>query len=265
MAGDAAIRFAYYGKGKEIILLLHGYLESIEVWEELGGMLGKSFRVIAIDLPGHGMSTCGDKQIVTIDYMAESVAAVLEKANVNKCTIVGHSMGGYVAVALADLYPRLVERLVLFHSSPGAETPEKKQNRLREISLIEEGKKELLANINPGKGFAAQNLYQCAETIDELSLQVMMTDDEAIISVLKGMMKRPDRSNVFAAFPRPKLMIFGRDDNYIPIETAEAFIEKFPDAQHCWLEKSGHMGFIEEPDASLEILTQFIEGGIISE
>ena len=258
MAGDTAIRFADYGKGDRTVVLLHGYLESIEVWEDFGGMLGKSFRVITVDLPGHGMSTWNEREVITIDYMAETVAAILEKADAAQCTVVGHSMGGYVATALADLYPELISRLVLFHSSPEADSPEKKQNRLREIALVEEGKKELLATVNPGRGFAAENLRRFTDTIDELSLQVMMTENEAIVAVLKGMMERPDRSGVFAAFPRPRLMVFGRGDNYIPVEAAEALIEKFPDAGHRWLERSGHMGFVEEPETSLEILTQFI-------
>jgi len=259
MAGDTAVRYADYGKGDKVILLLHGYLESIEVWSDFGGMLGKQFRVIAIDLPGHGFSKWGGREVIGIDYMADTVATALEKAEVKECIAVGHSMGGYVATALAELHPSLVSGLVLFHSSPGADTPEKKEARKREIAIVEAGKKEMLADVNPGKGFAPENLKRCWETIDELGEQALMMEDQAIVGVLKGMMERRDRSDFFASLDKQRLMIFGRGDSYIPVETAEAMIEKFPSVEVEWLEKSGHMGFVEEPERSMEILSNFAE------
>lgn len=257
MAAGVAVRYADYGKGNNVICLLHGYLESIEVWDHFGGMLGKEFRIIAIDLPGHGLSDWGGKESVTMDFMAEVASDVLRKAGVEKCCLVGHSMGGYVVAAMAALHPEQLSSAVFFHSSPGGDTPEKVEFRKREIEAIRAGKKELLATINPGRGFAPQNIRKCEEQIDELAEQIMMTDDEAIIAILNGLMERPDRHAVVAALEIPVLFIFGKFDNYIPVEGAESIIEKQPRAGVAWLENSGHSGFIEEPTVSAEILSSF--------
>lgn len=255
IANDTPVRYADSGKGTQAVLLLHGYLESLEVWDDFAGELGKNFRVIRPDLPGHGFSQYQDREVITMEYMADTVADVLRQADVPKCTLVGHSMGGYVVLALAERHPDLVEGLVLFHSSPNGDTPEKAENRRREMELVEAGKKELLSRVNPGKGFADQNLRRCAETIEELAEQVMLTDDQAIVAMLKGMSERPDRNAMMRSLAVPQLMIFGRHDNFIPVEGAEKMIENQPQARHAWLENSGHMGFVEQPKESLQILT----------
>lgn len=259
MAAGVATRYSDFGKGDKTICLLHGYLESIEVWEHFGGLLGKQFRVIAIDLPGHGLSDWGTREAITMDFMAEVVSEVLRKAGVSKCTLVGHSMGGYVAAAMAALHVEQLNAVIFFHSSPSGDTPEKAEFRKREIEAIIAGKKELLASLNPGRGFAPHNIKRCTESIDELAEQTMMTDDRAIIATLNGLMERPDRDAVIAALSVPVLLIFGRYDNYIPVEVAEAIIEKHPQAQIAWLDNSGHNGFIEEPVQAAEILIRFTE------
>lgn len=258
MAGGNAVRYTDFGKGEKVICLLHGYLESIEVWESFAGQLGKTFRVVAIDLPGHGFSDYANQEIIAIDYMADIVATVLDKAGIDKCCVVGHSMGGYVAAALAVLHPEKVKSLVFFHSSPSGDSDEKKINRTREAELIIAGKKEMLATVNPGRGFAPANLKRCENAIDELSEQIMMTEDKAIIAILKGLSERTDRTEQIAALDIPVLFIFGKHDNYIPVEAAQAIVEKQPKAQVAWLENSGHMGFVEEHDASMEILRRFV-------
>ncbi len=258
MAGGTPVRYADAGKGTQAVLLLHGYLESIEVWDDFAGELGKNYRVIRMDLPGHGFSDWGGREVVGIDYMADTAAAVLELAGVERCTVVGHSMGGYVALSLAANHPEKVEGLVLFHSSPNADTPEKAANRQREIELIEAGKKEMLAKVNPGRGFAEANLRRCAEAIEDLAEQVMLTEDEAIVAVLKGMSQRKDRNEDMRRLGIPELMIFGLGDNYIPVAAAESMALAQPQARVAWLENSGHMGFVEQPRESLAILEDFL-------
>lgn len=261
MANQTAVRYDDGGKGTQVVVLLHGYLESLEVWDGLAGELGKKYRVIRIDLPGHGFSQWGDREVIGVDYMGDTVAAVLDQvlAPDEKYTVVGHSMGGYVAVSVAVNHPDRVEGLVLFHSSPNGDNPEKAENRQREIEIVEAGKKEMLARVNPGKGFASENLRKYRDTIEELAEQVMLTEDEAVVAVLKGMSERKDRSAAMRELDIPQLMIFGRADNYIPVEAAQAMAQAQPKAIVAWLEHSGHMGFVEQPKESLEILERFLE------
>lgn len=258
IAAGTPIRYSDFGKGDRVVLLLHGYLESLEVWDHFGGLLGKDYRVLSVDLPGHGFSLWQNRDVIGIDYMAEVVGSLLVKLGVSQVTVVGHSMGGYVAVALAELYGDLLSGVVLFHSSPYGDTQAKRDFRSREIEAVLAGKKELLASVNPGRGFAPTNVRRCSAAIDELSEQIMMTDDEAIVAILKGMMDRGDRSEFFKNMTLPSLMIFGMYDSYIAEDVALKMEHDFPASQVQRLENSGHCGFIEEPEKSLEILQHFI-------
>ena len=258
-AAGATVRYAWAGVGSRVVVLLHGYGESIEVWDDVAGALGKSYKVLRVDLPGSGVSDWGGREVIDIDWSAEVVAGVMEKLGIEKAAVVGHSMGGYVAVALAELFPERVERLVLLHSSPEADSDERRAQRDREIALVEQGKKELLVSMNVGRSFAPQNKKRCAEAIDELDEQLMLTPDEALLATLKGMNRRADRSAWFASTDVPRLMVFGSFDWYIPTEAAQAMAEKYPAAQTVRLDNSGHMGFIEERARVLELLEHFFE------
>lgn len=255
---NTAIRYSDFGKGEKVIVLLHGYLESIEVFEKFAGILGKHLRVICVDLPGHGFSQWQDREVIDVDFSADIVAELIKKLNLSNIYVLGHSMGGYVAVSVAQRYSDLVSGLILFSSSPAGDSDERRENREREIKLIEAGKKEMLSAINPGKGFAPMNHRRMANEIDELSEQMMIMDDEAIVATLKGLMRREDRSEFFAKTSMPRLMIFGKHDAYIPQEIAQSMIEKYPTAKHVWLENSGHNGFLEQPDESAQAILEFI-------
>ena len=103
-----------------------------------------------------------------------------------------------------------------------------------------------------------ENLRRCSEAIEDLAEQVMMTEDEAIVAILKGMSRRKDRNEEMRNLTIPELMIFGRGDNYIPVAAAETMIAAQPQARVAWLDGSGHMGFVEQPAESLAILTDFL-------
>ncbi|MFI3261744.1 MAG: alpha/beta fold hydrolase [Rikenellaceae bacterium] len=152
-AGETATRYREEGTAEKCILLLHGYMESIDVWDELFDYLKKDYRVIAYDLPGHGISEI-KSEVHTMDYLAECGMHILKDLGIEKCNIVGHSMGGYVALAFAQNYPEMCESITLLHSSPFADSEQRKKDRQKEIDLIKAGKKEMFARVNPGKCFA---------------------------------------------------------------------------------------------------------------
>ena len=257
-AAGTATRYSSFGIGEKVILLIHGYLEAIEIWDSFAGKLGKQYKVIAVDLPGSGWSDFGGKTAITMEFMADVIYDVLQKEGVSKCTVIGHSMGGYASLALAKNHPDVVEKLVLMHSSPYGDTPEKKEHRQREIEIIKQGKKELLSRLNPTRGFAKENVRRCVDTIEELAEQIMITEDDAIVATLEGMMLREDNCEFFAQAKFPRLMIFGTEDNYIPLELAQKMIESFPTAEHVIIESAGHMSFIEQPDKTLEVISNFV-------
>ena len=257
MAGDSALHICDSEVGKKCVVLLHGYLENMLVWEDFVPLLYKDVRVITLDIPGHGISVV-QGETHSMEYLADTVAAVLDKRGVAQATIVGHSMGGYIALAFAERHPERTEALVLLHSTPYADSDEKKKNRQREISLIKSGKKELLAHTAPEAGFAVENRNRFRTEIEDLQQTIYWTEDAGIIALLNGMIERKAQSEMLHALGKPILFILGRKDGYIVPEIAKKMVAEHPEAEVVWLENSGHMGFIEESKVCATALLDFI-------
>ena len=257
MAGDTALHVCDSEKGEKTVVLLHGYLESMLVWDDFIPFIYKRVRVVVLDIPGHGISEVKGS-VHTMDYLSDVVVGALDALKIDKAYIVGHSMGGYVALAMCERYPERVEGLVLLHSTPNADSEEKRKNREREISVVKSGKKELLAKSAPEAGFAVDNRRRCQPFIDDLAEIVHMTEDEGIVALLGGMMARKDQNEMLRKFAAPQLFILGKKDGYITAEVAEAMVASHPQAEVAWMENSGHMSFIEEPEACAAALLGFV-------
>ncbi len=257
MAGGTAIRYRDIGKGDKVVLLLHGYLHSLEVWDDFAGQLGKNFRVLAFDLPGHGVSeVMGD--VHTMEFLADTAKALLDKLEVDAVNIIGHSFGGYVALAFGDKYGDMVQSLTLFHSYPGADTPERAADREREIEIVLSGRKELLTSRNPSRLFAPQNSKRYSAVIDELAQQAMLTEDEGIVAILRGIAARKDMNDMLHKAPFRQLFIFGLHDQMIDAERARDIIALHPQAKSMILEESGHIAFVEEMALCVDEVGSFI-------
>ena len=256
-AGDTPVHVCDSEKGDRCAVLLHGYLESMLVWDDFVPYLYKQVRVITLDLPGHGISVVKGP-VHTMEYLADVVKDTLDALGIARCTLVGHSMGGYVALAFCEKYPERLDGVVLLSSTPDADTDEKKENRLREIKLVEAGKKDALARVAPEAGFAPENRPRMRDEIEDLVEQVFVTEDEGIVALLNGMIARKDRNAMLRETKVPVLFILGRKDGYIPVEAAEKMVAEHPEAQIVWLENSGHMGFLEEPEAAAQAILGFV-------
>lgn len=257
MAGSTALHIADSGVGEKCVVLLHGYLESMYVWDDFTPLLTPSVRVITVDIPGHGISEVKG-EIHTMEMVADVLHEMLKTLEIEKVTMVGHSMGGYVSLAFCARYPEQLEGLVLLSSSPFPDTELKRENRRREIALVRAGKKDALARVAPEAGFAPQNRQRLKSYIDDLVECVHITEDDGIVALLGGMIERVDQNEMLRKCGVPQLFIMGKHDGYIPVEAAEEFIALNPQAQVAWLENSGHMGFIEEPEACAEALLNFV-------
>ena len=188
MAGRTALHVCDSQQGERCVVLLHGYLESMFVWDDFVPLLYKRVRVVTLDLPGHGISEVRG-ECHSMEYLADVVRDALQALGIARCTLVGHSMGGYVALAFCERHPEMLDGLVLFSSTPNADTEEKRENRRREIALVRAGKKEQLARVAPGAGFAADG--RCHRGFDRTGISYGGRRD-------RGASQRDDRS------PRPQ-------------------------------------------------------------
>ncbi len=257
MAAGTALRVSDTGGDKPVIVLLHGYLESIEVWEDFTALLKPHLRVVAMDLPGHGISeTKGE--VHTMEFLADTVHAALVELGVEKCVVCGHSMGGYAALEVLRKYPEMVSGIILFHSVAFPDNEEKRESRRREIAVVEAGKKDLLAQ-TVAKSFAAANRVRFADRIEELSDQVFLTEDAGVLALLRGMGERRDNNDTLTQSTVPQMFIFGCGDEYITRESADEMVQLHPSATVLWLENSGHIGFVEESQKAAGAIIDWIE------
>jgi pimeloyl-ACP methyl ester carboxylesterase len=253
----AKIRYRVEGSGTTVVLL-HGYLESLDIWNGFSAGLAKKYRIVSIDLPGHGKSGIVS-DVHTMEIMAEAVNGVLSEIHADRCTLIGHSMGGYVTMAFADLFYERLYGYSLFHSTPFADTKEKRQARDREIEMVDQGWKDLICKTNIPRAFAGVNVKKLKNEVGRAIQIAEDTPDEGIKAVLQGMKMRPDRSQILLNSDIPVLVILGRQDNYIPFNEVKDKIKLNARGEIHVLDGSGHMGFIEEPLKSLELVTSFIK------
>lgn len=239
------------------ILLLHGYLESGRIWDPFKPFLEKDFQVFAPDLPGHGKAPVAGP-VHTMEIMAAAVFDLINKKGLGGFHLVGHSMGGYVALAFLEMFPEKVKSLTLLHSTCFADTDEKKKNRDREIALVKEGKKDLIVQTNIPMAFATERIEANMEYVEFAKETALRISDEGVLLVLEGMKRRPDRSHLLKNPGRPIQLIAGRKDNYIPFEVMEKMASFHPELRLSVLEDSGHMGFLEEKDQCAKLIRAWI-------
>lgn len=250
-------KIRYYDEGSgNVIILLHGYLETSDIWRDFIPGLADYFRLISIDLPGHGESDVFGEQH-SMEFMADAVLAVMNEEAIEKAVMTGHSMGGYVALAFVEKYPERLFAYCLFHSHPFADTDEIIANRKREIRVVESGKKDLIYPVNIPKMFADFNTDRFKQQLEHNKKIASAIPAEGIIAVLKGMISRPSRLEILEKGDIPLLMILGEHDNYIPFEEVMDGIKLPRNSELLVLGKSGHLGFIEEREKSQKAIIDF--------
>lgn len=253
--GDIRIRYDVQGSGKTVVLL-HGYLEALESWDEFAAELEDKYQVIRLDLPGHAEST-NRAPINTMDDMADGVYSVLRHLKIEKAVVIGHSMGGYATLAFAEKYPDVTAGFCLFHSSPMPDNEEKLAARDREIQLVRDGRKSLIHNTNIPKMFANDNLERLKDKVYRGKEIAAKTSGDGIISALEGMKLRPERTDVLDT-DIPKLFILGKKDNYIPFDKMHPVLDNRKNGEVVAFENSGHMGFIEEKEKAVQVIKDFL-------
>lgn len=252
------IHYRDEGRSNErTLVLLHGFLQSQDVWSCYTLSYMRTMRVLAIDLPGFGYSdTYGD--VHTMEFMADAVKAVLEAADVEQCVMAGHSMGGYVAMAFADKYYYSLRGLALLNSHALADDEERRRCREEDCRKASLNRAEYILSFmaslfDPSKRKA---LYQDVKDLQDLCLETRL---DGLVAAQRGMAMRPDRVGVLQRFEMPALFIYGKNDvrNNLDLCVSQAM-----EAQHAeilLLSNVGHMCFMEERDYVRPRLRNFVD------
>ena len=251
---NTKISFSDEGKGT-VIVLLHGFLENSSMWSKVAKELSKTNRVICIDLLGHGKTGCLG-YIHTMELMAETVAAVLNYLKVRKSILIGHSMGGYVALAFAEKHPDNMKGLCLMNSTTRADNAERIMLRNRAIEAVKTNYKSLV-RMSIANLFRPKNRLIFKEEIKIIKKEALQTPLQGYISAQEGMKIRNDREVLLHFSPYKKMLILGKKDPVIEYESVinqvrntEVEVVEFPD---------GHMSHIENKNELIIALKRFVK------
>ncbi|WP_304138701.1 alpha/beta fold hydrolase [Mesonia mobilis] len=245
------IAFTAEGKGKTIVLL-HGFLESSTIWKNVVSAFKETHQIIAIDLLGHG-KTEKLGYIHPMETMAETVHAVLSELKVEKASIIGHSMGGYVALAFAEKFPQQLEKLVLLNSSTVADSEERKENRDRAKRLVKQNKKAFISMAIKNL-FTDENRNALRTEINALVEEAVQLPEENIIASVEGLKNRKDRTEILQLYSGEKIIIAGKNDPVVPFKEIEAIAEKTNSTFISF--EDGHMSYLENEEELLKVLNE---------
>ena len=235
--------------------MLHGFLENQSMWDFFISEFSKNYRVITIDLLGHGKTECMG-YVHSMEDNADVVHAILSELRIRKAVFMGHSMGGYVALAFAELYPEKVKALVLINSTTKADSAERKINRDRAIKAVKQNYANFV-RLSISNLFSEDNRERLAEEIENVKLEALNTPLQGIVASLEGMKIRQDREVLLHFATYPILLILGKKDpvliyeeNLEQIENTDVQLVTFPD---------GHMSTIENAAELSKTLLLFLK------
>jgi pimeloyl-ACP methyl ester carboxylesterase len=240
------------------VLLIHGFAEDGSLWDQQVARLEKDHRLIIPDLPGCGRSSPLSGE-VTIDMLADAIKALLDAESIRQCTMIGHSMGGYIILAFAEKYPERLNAIGLSHSTAYGDTEEKKTARRKGIEFIRK---------NGSAAFIRQSIPNLFSDFSRKEYPGMVTglidgypdfDPDTLIQYYEAMIKRPDRTSVLTNFAGPVLFIIGKHDNVVPFEQSLRQ-SHMPALSHIYiLENAGHIGMLEDSAGSSQALHAFLQ------
>jgi pimeloyl-ACP methyl ester carboxylesterase len=246
------IFFRELGEGTPI-LFIHGFCETHEIWDGFDEKLSSYGRVISIDLPGFGKSPLPAEPL-SIDLIAGNLLDWLKEKQIERPVLVGHSLGGYVALAMAAKDPACCDKLVLLHSSVYADSDEKKANRDKVIDFVtKNGVEPFIQTFVPSLFY--NKIHPAIERVRSITIKTPLT---TLVAYTKAMRDRPSREDFFKRHPNQTLVIAGEKDEIIPLEVSKKMASISSKTIFFALPDTGHMGMIESEDEAVEKIRDFI-------
>lgn len=249
------IHFRELGEGASL-LLLHGFCESGRIFDGIVESLAKHCHILIPDLPGHGQ-TAWNNHIRSLDEVAFWLRDFLDAKEIEKITLVGHSMGGYVAAAFAEYFPERLKALGMMHSTSLGDTDSRKENRTKAIEFIKRNGKSAFLEV-----FVASLFHEPqASWTQSLQKITSLADREAILAFTQIMRDRPDRSAVIRELEIPVMYITGEMDALVAPERSREELQDIPFAILKRIQEASHMGMYEAPQKVIDALLSLVEMG----
>lgn len=238
------------------MVIVHGFCETSEIFRGIMNELTQACRVIAPTLPGHG-GTPWDPSIRSLDDIACWLRDILDALGIERCVLVGHSMGGYIAAAFADLFPERLAGLGFLHSTAMDDAIERKPNRTKAIHFVQDHGRE------PFLRAFVDSLFHDPEAqwIAEMAEITSGTSEEAILALLRIMRDRPDKRAAVKALDQPVMYIIGGKDGLVSPERSRLELQDLPLALLHRIPEASHMGMYEAPERVIAAIRSLVELG----
>lgn len=251
-------RIAYAAEGRgPTLVFLHGFPMDRRVWDEYKHFFSSDFLVITIDLPGFGQSEpFGEAH--TMGLMAEAVKAVLDQEGIQKAVLIGHSMGGYAALAFASLFPAMLSGLVLFHSHGAADDEVALSGRATAIKAVQYDREAFVRGFIDGL-FGQQAAMHHTAAVDRITEIALSQTKEAVLAGIAGLRDRTSKLSVLHELAVPVLFILGKQDSRMPFERIMAQTALPAHAELLLLSGVGHMGFLEAETTTAQAISYFAQ------
>ena len=248
------IRYTDAGQGLPLVFL-HGFPLSRGVWQKQIEALQSSYRVIAPDLRGLGDSETQPGP-TTMAQCAVDLCALLQQLATGPVVLIGHSMGGYVALAVARQFPEMLRGLVLVSTKAGPDHAEAATGRRALAEKVKAEGVQVVVEAMAPKMLAAGN--QDAGMVAQVLGFMAPSRPAGVIGALLGMAERPDSTSLLSQIAAPTLVITGKDDALIPPTESETLAQAIRGAQLKVIPHAGHLVALEQPDEFNHVLKEWL-------
>lgn len=234
------------------LVLIHGHGVDASIWEELKNQLSGEYQILTPDI-----STQTDYN--SIEEYADGLYQWLQESGIAQCVLIGHSMGGYLTLAFAEKYPEALQGFGLFHSTAYADDDAKREQRKKTLAFMETHGAAAFIKQSAPNMYAERFTKEHPDVIKNHVEKYSQLPTEAVMAGFKAIMNRPDRTQVLQNAAVPVLFIFGQEDKLISFEKNIGLSELPNDAHTLILAESGHMGMVEDSEATTKAIREFME------
>jgi pimeloyl-ACP methyl ester carboxylesterase len=246
------VELFYTEQGQGIpVILLHGFPFDHSIWQPVVPLLEGHARLIMPDLRGFGQSPVTEG-VYTMRLLAEDVACFMDKLELEKAVLVGHSMGGYISLAFAQAYPGRLLGLGLIATQAAADNPEKRQSRLKTANSVKRRGVKVVAQS------MAPKLTPKTDLVQPLFDLMMRANRPAVMGALQGMAERSDLTGDLSNVSVPAVVVAGGADQFLTLENQRTMAQMLPKGWLVEIPDGGHMPMLENPELVAESIHQLV-------